>query len=361
MKRNKTDRNTEKKQRYCIAGIVTRIAALITALLLINISLTGCLFYPKELVVPAPSLIAPEKAEFITVTAKKGNLTKQIIITAYFLATEKVDVGFKATGMTFGNLYVKPGDYVEKGQLLASADKTKILDNIESKKLDIRKALIDLARLHARNGTQYQLESAELTVRQRELQLESYELQLEKTDITAPVAGRVIYANSALKRGDSITVNRTIVRLIDESSVKLEYNLSVASEKDRNLETFARMGTPAKVIFNSREYDAEVVMTPYQASKTTGLTSTNVIWLDVKGLDQPALPGSYAKVIFTVDTRENVMIVGRDLLQKFGSGYYVRVLEDGYKVERTVKLGLETETYAEVLQGIEEGEKIILK
>ncbi len=340
---------------------IIKCISCITAAALFSAMLPGCMFYPGETIVEAPELVVPEKAAFITVMAKKGNLVKQIIVTGNFLATEKVDVGFKTSGMTFGKLYVKPGDYVEKGQILAEADKSKIQASIEAKELDIRKALIDLAKSNVSGASQYALESAQLTIDQHELQLQSLQMQLEKTDLIAPVSGRVVYANTTIKRGDSLAVNRTIVRLIDESSIKLEYTLSVASDKDRTLESYARMGAMAKVIIDSSEYDAEVVMTPYQAAKMTGLTSTNVLWLDVKNLVQPVTPGSYAKIIFTIDTREDVVVLGRDLLQKFGTGYYVRVLEDGYKVEKTVILGLETETYVEIRQGLNAGEQIILK
>jgi len=171
----------------------------------------------------------------------------------------------------------------------------------------------------------------------------------------------VIFVNRSIKKGDSIGVNKTIVSIVNNNDVKLEYTLNVALEKDRLLQDNVRIGTKAKVIINSREYEGEVVMTPHQAMNRTDLPSPNILWIDLIDYDQEIDMGSFAKIIFTLDKRDDVIVLSKDLIQKFGSTYYVRVLENGQKVEKTIVLGLENETSAEIVQGLKEGEKIILK
>ncbi|MDD4797030.1 MAG: RND transporter, partial [Eubacteriales bacterium] len=66
------------------------------------------------------------------------------------------------------------------------------------------------------------------------------------------------------------------------------------------------------------------------------------------------------KVKAIVSSSHDALVIPRNVILTDGNRRFVQVLEDGVKAERDIKLGLETSTQAEVLEGLSEGELVIV-
>ena len=92
--------------------------------------------------------IKDEKVEFITKKAKRGSFSKKVDATGEIFATELVDVGAQVSGQ-IKKLYIKLGDQVKKGDMIASIDSSTQQNSIDNKEaqLAIYKAQLESAKV----------------------------------------------------------------------------------------------------------------------------------------------------------------------------------------------------------------------
>jgi membrane fusion protein, macrolide-specific efflux system len=78
-----------------------------------------------------------------------------------------------------------------------------------------------------------------------------------------------------------------------------------------------------------------------------------------KGLPADTRIGDDARIIYEQEKRENVLVLERNLINLMSGRRYVNVLQDGVRVEKDVEVGLQTDTEAEIVKGLAEGELVI--
>jgi RND family efflux transporter MFP subunit len=172
--------------------------------------------------------------------------------------------------------------------------------------------------------------------------------QLEKMTITAPFDG-VVSAVFA-RPGDLINSNAPIATLITTSR---------AVEAKISQEDFAgiRLDQKARVRFLGREndvYDATVVKILPTAEADT---QRYLIHLDVKCPPEVLVPGLTGEVNIIVGQRAAKALIPRRAL--FGNNVYV--VQDGRVQLRKVELGYVSLNKAEVTQGLEAGDQVIVE
>ncbi|OYQ32983.1 hypothetical protein CHU92_10470 [Flavobacterium cyanobacteriorum] len=122
-------------------------------------------------------------------------LDKEIIVSGQFSTDDEVDLSFK-TGGLIKNIYVKEGDYVQKGQVLAELDLTEIGSGTAQSRLAIEKATRDYNRVMALYkdsvATLEQLQNAKtlLNIAQEQNQAANFNYKYSK--IYAPKNGYVL-------------------------------------------------------------------------------------------------------------------------------------------------------------------------
>ena len=216
--------------------------------------------------------VKDEKVEFITKKAKKGSFSKKVDATGEIFATELVDVGAQVSGQ-IKKLYVKLGDQVKKGDMIASIDSSTQQNSIDNKEaqLAIYKAQLESAKvalniaktqfdrenaLFAKNATSKQeFESAKNTfsansakikeleaqIKQTNIELSTAKINLGYTKITAPRDGTVVSVQ--VEEGQTVNANQTtptIVNIADLSHVKMKMQIA---EGDI---TKIKVGTPVE-------------------------------------------------------------------------------------------------------------------
>lgn len=315
-----------------------------------------------------------------------------------------VDVGAQVSGQ-ITRLSVQPGDSVEQGQLLVEIDPSvqqAVVDAGRAAVADLRAQLAEqqaahkLARLrHARQQrmakegatrdqdvqqAQAELAFAAARIEQLRARIEqtqasqrAEEARLGYTRIYASMAGTVV----SVEAREGQTLNATyqtpnILRIADLSSMTVWTEVSEADVRR------VRKGMPVYFTTLGAGFDEaprrwestvrQVLPTPPAAPAPEGATaqpaSAAVVYtvlFDVDNGDGELMPQMTAQVVFTTATAEQVPTVPLAALQSRDGRQSVRVLDDEGRVQnRTVRLGVRSRHEAEVLEGVAEGERLIM-
>ena len=83
--------------------------------------------------------------------------------------------------------------------------------------------------------------------------------------------------------------------------------------------------------------------------------------VDVPNPDHVLIPGVYAEATLTTGHKDNVLTVPLQALAQTPVGMTVDVVDSSGKiVDRDVKIGMQTDLYAEVLSGLQEGDLVVI-
>ncbi len=187
---------------------------------------------------------------------------------------------------------------------------------------------------------------------QAEAVLEIARQHFDDAEIRSPTTGVVVDRN--VEVGQSVAPGPPLLRIVDQSTLKAEIDLP---ETD-----FGRVAaeTPAVITvdaFPGKKFLAKVaVVNPMVDQKTR----TFRVRIKIPNPSGNLVDGMFARVRFSVK-RRMALAVPRDALQRLaGSGtFYVFVVDKDRADKRTVKTGVIGDRYAEVLDGLKEGEKVV--
>ncbi|EGK8087712.1 efflux RND transporter periplasmic adaptor subunit [Campylobacter lari] len=346
-----------------------------------------------------------EEYNYLTYEVKKQDITQSIEAIGEVYAKTQVDVGAQVSGQ-ITKLYVKLGDHVNEGDLIAQIDKDKQqndLDitkaqlesakaNLESKKiaLDIAtkqyqreqklydKKATSLENLENLKNTFYALRAnvADLKAQttQLEISLKNAQKDLAYTTITAPSKGEII--NVAVEEGQTVNANQntpSIVRLADLSEMEIRMQIA---EADIN-----KISVGKKVKFSilnepDKKYEATISSidpantTISDATSNTNLnsnssTSTSAVYyyarVFVKNDNNFLRIGMSTENEIAIKTENNTLVIPTLAIKSDVSGYYVEILKaNNISVKTPVKLGIKDSLNTQILDGINEGDLVII-
>lgn len=178
--------------------------------------------------------------------------------------------------------------------------------------------------------------------------------------ITAEASG--IVASIDVYKGAFATESQTLLTIIDGDKIGVEFSIS----KD-DLGSITN-GQKARVVVSGQEYEGTVDFVSRVATLDTAMASGSNATSGgtIKGrilLDNPdenIYIGVSAKAYIFVGKSENALTIPYEALCSDIDGDYVYVVNDENLIERKdVKIGIYSDEYYEVLEGISEGDKVI--
>ena len=198
-----------------------------------------------------------------------------------------------------------------------------------------------------------QVRLAEIDLEIAQITLQRYYTELNKSTIYAPVSGQVVYMTDK-KVGEYINTKNTVCRIAAPSALFIRYEGSDVNSFNLNADV--------EVSIQGTKYAGKVVVTPKTAPEEDASSRQYVLVEVVDGVPEDVEIGDLATLRLVLDQRTNVLVLSRSLIRSYGSGsFYVRVLTAyGTVQERPVEIGLSTSTEAEILDGLEEGEEVII-
>lgn len=175
---------------------------------------------------------------------------------------------------------------------------------------------------------------------------------LKNTKIRAPIDGVVVERN--VEVGQAVAPGAQVLRIVNQSSMKIDVDLP---EKD-----FGRVSPNMSAIISVDAFQEKVfhgqiaLINPMISPKTR----TFRVRIEIPNPSGTLADGMFARVCL-VAGKKNAMAVSRDALQRLpGSGtYYVFVVDGEKAVKRTIKTGIIGDSYAEIVDGLSEGENVV--
>lgn len=258
------------------------------------------------------------------------------------------------------NEFFKPGDKVNNHQTIIFLDNPEFESNIaiDSKKLnlDISKREFEKQQsLYDKGGvTLRELKNSESAYINAKYAYENAKLQLDKLRISSSFNG-TITSLPYYTQGVLVTAGQTMAGIMDYHTMYSEVSL------------------PAKELGRIK-IGQDVFVTQYNLPGDT-------LWGKVEQVD-PALniqsrsfgarivvdnpdgklrPGMFVKLETIVDSRDSAIVIPKDVILSKRQGKTVFVVEKNAAQERVINTGLENEKKVEVLSGLKEGERLVIK
>lgn len=349
------------------------------------------------------SLRKPAAPALATSPVRRGDIAQTVEATGVIDAYKLVSVGAQASGQV-KSLKVQLGDTVKEGDLIAEIDATTqrnqvlnaeaALDNIRAQRAvqqaSLREAELEFARQQqmlaadATSRAEYdaadarlktaraQIQSYEAQIKGRQTELDTARANLAYTRITAPMdgtvvavvteEGRTVNANQTaptivmLARLDLVTVNAEVSEA-DVSKIRagMPVYFTTLGDPDRKYHATLRQINPAPASITKKDSGSE------DASSSTAVYYNALF--DVENPDGSLRIDMTAQVSVLLRQAKGVLTIPTVALgPKTGDGHYmVRVADrDGMPVPRKIKVGINNGASAEVLDGLREGDKVVV-
>jgi len=268
---------------------------------------------------------------------------------------QKARVGAQMSG-TIEKIYVKEGDFVKEGQILARMN----TQQLTQAKIQYELAESDYKRMKSLFETgsipEQQLERAKANY---EAAKASYELILSNTQIRAPFDG--IVTEKLMNEGEVFTLVPTgaggpgIVTLMRMDIVKIK--LSIA-ERDFPL---IKLNQPAEVIVDVYPDKVFIGKISQKNPAVSSISKTFSVEVEVPNAQFLLRPGMFARVKIKVGKGQGIIIPESAVVPLPGSNVnYAFVVQGDVVNRRNITIGRKFDGEVEVLSGISENEMVVI-
>ena len=346
----------------------------LTLLLIMTLLLSGC---------NAENVVVTEEESYTAVEVETLTLKElhiENVMTAKVYADKDVYVVPLMAGKV-DKINVSVGDRVQKNDVLFIMDKDDINKQVNqayaayeaaSAGFDVSAAQIQTAKdsferikkLYEEGAvpeTQFEqarlaasdesLQAAKMGVEQARVAYENAASMLKNAEVKAPISG--VISNVNIVEGEYATASNPPITIVDSESVTIEFGVPA------NMVNKIKKGDKVKVEISAANYNTEAEINSVSSS---GDVMTNLYNVDIVLNNDGAIkPGMFAKVYLNTDKIENTLAVKTDAVKEREGKKYVFVAESEAAVGKEVTTGLDTGTYIQIISGLTEGDKVIVK
>jgi len=337
---------------------------------------------------------APKRDVLVPITVTRGTVEALVTAQGKLEAKQYVDVGTQVSGQLKA-IHVDIGDTVTKGQLLAEIDPRVYQAQVEAgeaklnslrAQLNQQKAEAVLAEqnlqrnqnLIAANAVSKQaLQETESQAAVAKAQVDSIIAQIQETEsnlkasrtnlgftkIYAPVAGTV--TTLPTKEGQTLNANQTTPTIMQVANLDLMTVRAQVAEADVSR---LKENMPAyfTTLGNSDQRWTGKVRQVLPSPQIVNDVVLYDVLIDVKNEGRQLMTGMTTQVFFILGKADNALVIPAELLTRRvtkedndkGKAYRVAVVTEAGREQRVIHVGLQTRTQAEVMDGLQEGERV---
>lgn len=225
--------------------------------------------------------------------------------------------------------------------------------NLETAEAALKKTQDELTAKQA-GPRQVDIDLAQAEVRQAQANLRQAQEKINKSILRAPVAGIITLIEK--EEGEMAQANQTIVSMIGAGRFQIEANVSETEIAKVNIGNMVSMSLDA--LGPEEKFAGRLIKIDPAETVVSGVIYYKVTSVfDVE--DKRIKPGMTVNLDIQTAQKENVLSLPYYLIKEKDGQKYVLVLEGKEIKERVIKTGLEGENNVEIIEGIEEGEKVV--
>lgn len=283
-----------------------------------------------------------------------SSFTRSISSTANLLPFEQVELKAPVAGNVMA-IYFEEGQQVEKGERLIRIDDRHWRAQLQGLQAQLNFAESELERnrqLIEREGiSQEALEQAEAQVRELEAQLRELQVNIQLANVNAPMSGVVGMRDFSL--GDYLTQGQTITQLVQKDKLRVDF--TVPAEYAFRLEE----GQEIKVIASASGDTA--VAEIYAINPAINLDSRQIqLRALLENREGNFVPGGFAEVQLEITEDDEALLIPAEAVVPEVDTHVVYKIKNGRAIKQEVSLGVRTESEVQIMEGLAEGDTILL-
>lgn len=338
---------------------------------------------------------------YITEPVRRGRISQTVSATGEIASSHLVDVGAQASGQ-IKRMYVRIGDVVRKGDLIAEIDSANQINNLNTHKarLDTYRAQLASAQIALRTAERkygrYQalmsegavskeefeqtedhlaaarakIKELQSSIRQTRIAIDTAETDVGYTRITAPMDGTIVAVMA--EEGQTVNANQSTPNIVQIANLETMLNKMQIAEGDAtkvkagqhiSFTILSEPDTPIKAVLDSID-PGLTTMTQGAYSRSTDTSSSAVYYYARATVPNPEgklAIGMTTQNTIEIASAEQVLTVPSMAVKTQNGKKTVRILNgDRLPEEREVQTGLRDSMNTEIVSGLQEGEEVIL-
>lgn len=301
--------------------------------------------------------LAAFAVQVVAVEARRQPLIETVPLVGSIAANEMIEVKAETDG-TVSEIPFSEGQRVEKGKPLVILDETKFSASLNEAEATYKlsQATFERARqlLNDKLISQQEFDQAAATFSVNQANLELRRRQLKDARINAPFGG--IVGARQISPGQVITRNSTLTWLVDLDPVKVEVKIP---EKYLGQ---VRIGQPLDfkvAAFPGEKFTGEIYFISPQIDEST---RTALVKARIPNPDAKLKGGMFASLELRLQLRDSAVVIPEPAIVNNGDATMVFVVDAMTNaVIRPVKIGMRLAGKAEVLSGLNAGDKVIVE
>lgn len=261
-----------------------------------------------------------------------------------------------ATGKLF-----KLGDKVKEGQVIIRFEDEEYINSLA---IDAKKLNLDISKdeyekqksLYEKGGvTLRELRNSEVSTTNAQYDFESAEIRLAKMNIVAPFSG-VIVELPYYTKGTRVTSGQPMVTLMSYDKMYVDFNLP-----EKNISE-VKLGQEALITNYTIVEDTLMGTVSELSPMISSETRTFSGKLLINNPDLKLRPGMFVKSDIITAKKDSVIVIPKNIILTGNRGKYVFVVERNSAADdRQIVTGIENKDYVEVLEGLKENDRLIIK
>jgi len=318
---------------------------------------------------PIPLAAAPIKP---TYTVQRGDVTSLVQFDGRITPVKMNDLFFRTDGRV-KNVYIKQGDSIKTGELLADLE---VIDSLKRQQagndfalntaqIHLDMAQLDLKQAEALDNTpaqrqfdipmkQYAVQLAQIDLDETKLNNEDVQANIDAAQIIAPFDGQVLSVD--VYAGSDETAYKTGVTVGDISQME------VTSEPSSDQLNQLVEGQPVTVVATFQPgviLNGKIRQLPFTSTTSNSADPMTHIQLDTDPTQSGFVYNDAVRVTVTLQQKTGVLWLPIQAVRTFESRQFV-VIQDG-AVQRSVdvKVGITGQDRVEITDGLTEGQIVV--
>jgi len=299
--------------------------------------LTSCFFFPEEEPLLPPPVIKEDDVTYVTYAAKRADIISRAVASGYVVSAEEAECYFTEYSGNIKAVYPRPGDYIKEGELVAELDAGELEYETETARLKAELARLD----YTSSGT----EADKLEYELAQNTYEQLRARMDGARIFAPMSGRVCFVER-LNPGEEIKPYRVLVKIAVPDKIR-----AFAALNETNITSFKK-GDTVQIEVDGAVYGG-VVSLIEDGKLTAEFTG---------GKPDFSSMGSFADIVIIKGKSLNTIVIPKNLVKNLGGKTYVQILDDnGAKQDAEVITGISNAVEIEIVSGLSEGQRVVVK
>lgn len=258
-------------------------------------------------------------------------------------------------------IFVKPGDYVKKGEPVIELQRDHALDlavqkariKLEHSKLNYKRAekLFKsgvIAKVNLENAnTEFKLAKSEFN-----LQLETQQYAVSNSEIRSPINGVVSSINGVI--GQIADPSLDLIHIINMS--KTIASIGIETEDMEKVKVGQKAEVTIPNVTDGKSFNGKVIKQNKEIDPSTQLVH---IWIEIENAADKLQPGMFAEANIFVKTDSNVIVLPSSAVLTDSKGKYVFIIKDDIAHKFYVKTGIKNYDKVEIISGVQKGDLVV--